>query len=267
MDDPGRKLKLFRERLGLRYRDVEHASRQIASWHGSDEFAIPLARLADIENRGTVPSIHRIYTLCAIYRLDPFEVCRWYGVDFSRLPADAARLPTPKTHPIQFDIEEHGEIQVPLLLDPGLDIRKTTFLSRMIQRWGILPVMLVSGLDPKHHRYGFIGLEDWSMYPLIQPGALVLIDDTQKKIETGGWTSEWERPIYFFEHRDGFLCGWCSLEDDRLTVIPHPASDYSPRVFLYPQEIEVIGQVVGVATRLDLGRKRRTRSSADRAGF
>lgn len=260
MEHPGRKLKQARERLGLRYRDVEQASQVIAQRHGNDEFVIALSRLADIENKGTVPSIYRLYTLCVIYRLDPLEVMRWYGVDFSQLPSDAAQLQAPRTHLIDFSWDDRGEVQVPLSLDPGLDMHKTTFLSRMIQRWGTLPLMLVSGLDLKHHRYGFIGTEDWSMYPLIQPGSLVLIDETRRRIATGGWTTEWERPIYFLEHRGGFVCGWCSLEEDRLTVIPHPASDCSPQIFAYPEEVEVIGQVVGVATRLDLAKKPRTRS-------
>ncbi len=41
------------------------------------------------------------------------------------------------------------------------------------------------------------------MYPLIQPGSLVLIDDTHRKIVNTGWANEYERPIYFFEHRKG----------------------------------------------------------------
>ena len=82
MEEPGQKLKRMRERLNLRYRDVEEASQKIAEIRGSDEFAIVLSRLADIENKGTVPTIFRLYSLCAIYRLDPVEVLEWYGVDF-----------------------------------------------------------------------------------------------------------------------------------------------------------------------------------------
>ena len=42
-----------RERLNLRYRDVEEASHRIADRHKNDEFSIALSRLADIENKGT----------------------------------------------------------------------------------------------------------------------------------------------------------------------------------------------------------------------
>lgn len=260
MEEAGRKLKHARERLNLRYRDVEQASLRIAERHKNDEFAIALSRLADIENKGTVPSIYRLYSLCAIYRMDITEVLEWYSVDLTKLPADAASVPLETTHGIGFSVGEHGEIQVPLRLDPGLDMSKTTYLSRMIQRWGTLPLMLLTGLDLKNHRYAFIGTEDWAMYPLLHPGSLVLIDEGKRKIAASGWASELERPIYFLEHRGGYLCGWCSLSEGRLVVIPHPASEFKPRVFAYPKEIDIIGQVTGVAMRLDQGKRRRTRS-------
>jgi len=260
MQEAGQKLKRARERLNLRYRDVEEASLRIAERHKNDEFIIALSRLADIENKGTVPSIYRLYSLCTIYRLDIHEVMEWYGVDVSQMPADAMSIQIERTHTVGFDADGHGEVQLPLSLDPGLDWRRTTYVSRMIQRWGKLPLMLLNGLDLKNHRYGFIGTEDWTMYPLIQPGSFVLIDETRRKIVNTGWTNEFERPIYFLEHRKGFACGWCTLNDSQLILQPHPASMCSPEVYAYPDEVEVIGQVTGVAMRLDQGKRRRTRS-------
>jgi transcriptional regulator with XRE-family HTH domain len=260
MDDAGQKLKRARERLNLRYRDVEEASVGIAERHKNDEYAIALSRLSDIENKGTVPTIYRIYSLAAIYRLNFHEVLEWYNVNLSELPGDAALVPVERTHPLSFSSDSFGEVQVPLSLDPGLDLRKTTYLSRLIQRWGRLPLVLLSGLDPKNHRYGFIGSEDWSMHPLLLPRSLVLIDETRRKIATSGWTNEFDRPIYFFEHRGGYACSWCTLAGDRLILQPHPSSPCVPEVYVYPEEIDVIGQVAGVAMLLDQAKRRRTRS-------
>ena len=81
------------------------------------------------------------------------------------------------------------------------------------------------------------------MYPIVPPGSLVVIDDTRRRIVEGGWASEYERPIYFLEHRQGFVCGWCSLREGRLVVQPHPASRCEPEFYAHPDEIEVIGQV------------------------
>ena len=258
MEDPGQKLKKIRERLNLKYREVEEASTRIADVRSSAEFIVALSRLADIENKGTLPSLYRLYSLCAIYLLDMPEVMGWYGVSLDTLAEDSMLAQLPRTHPIRFQANE-GEVQVPLSLDPGIDLSKTMFLSRLIQKWGRIPLMLFKNIDLKNYRYGFIGTEDWTMFPLIPPGALVVIDETRRRIQTSGWTSEFERPIYFLEHRHGYACGWCSLKDGKLIVVPHPSSAVDPEAFSFPDEIEVMGQVTGVAMTLDpVDRRRRT---------
>jgi hypothetical protein len=247
MEEPGQKLKRVRERLNLRYRDVEEASLRIAEIRGSDEFAIVLSRLADIENKGTVPTIYRLYSLSAIYRLDLVEVLSWYGVDLSGLAGDAAEVKLERTHMVGFTPGHFGSAVLPLALDPGIDLSRTTYLSRMIQKWGTLPLMLLNGLNPENYRYALVGTEDWSMYPLIQPGALVVIDDSKRKVASGGWSTEFERPIYFLEDRDGYSLGWCALEERRLIQFAHPSSNRAPIIFDYPEGVDVVGQVTAVA--------------------
>jgi len=256
MEEAGQKLKRVRERLKLRFRDVEEASTRIAAQHGNDEFIIVLSRLADIENKGTMPTPYRLYSLCAIYGIDLSEVLAWYGISIATLPADSLAMEHERTHPVGFNPEEGG-VQVPISLDPGLDLSRTVFLSRMIQRWGKVPLMLLNNIDLKSYRYGLIGTGDWSMFPIIPPGSLVVIDDTQRKVATSGWSTEFERPIYFLEHREGYVCGWCMLKSGTLTVQPHPSSLCDPESYNYPEEIEVIGQVTQVAMSLEARRRGR----------
>ncbi len=264
MEDPGQKLRRIRERLNLRVRDVEQASLKIADKYHNDDFAVLINRISEIENRNLVPTIHKLYSLCAIYRLDFQEVIEWYGVTLGSLPTDAASVDVPQTHMISFHGNTgHGrvstEVLLPLALDPGLDLRRTTYLTRMVQRWGKLPLLFLESLDLKEQRYALMGTEDWFMYPLLQPGTFVCIDETQQKIANSGWNNEFERPIYFFEHRQGFACGWASLSGEQLVLIPHPLSGCSPQVYKYPIDVDLIGQVSGIAMRLDQARRRRTR--------
>jgi hypothetical protein len=259
MEDAGQKLRRIRERLNLRVRDVEQASLKIADKYHNDEFAVLINRVSEIENRGLVPTVFKLYSLCAIYRLDFQEVLEWYGISLGALPADASLVDVPQTHAISFRGNNSGAVLLPLALDPGFDMRRTSYLSRLIQRWGRLPLMFLETLDIKEQRYALIGTEDWFMYPLLQPGTFVAIDDTQRKIASSGWSNEFERPIYFLEHRGGYACGWCSLNGDQLILQPHPASLCSPQMYTYPDEIDLIGQVSGIAMRLDQGRRRRTR--------
>ena len=256
MEDAGQKLKRVRERLRLKYRDVEEASVRIGAARGNDEYVVSLSRLSDIENKPTLPSLYKLYSLCVIYRLDLSEVLAWYGISSATMPADAAAIDLPRTHTIGFQVDE-GEVQVPIALDPGIDISKTVFLSRFIQRWGSLPLMLLGNRDLRSYRYGYIGSEDWSMSPLIPPGSLVVIDESRRRIASSGWTGEFDRPIYFFELRDGNLCGWASFDRQEVTVQFHPASSYAPQTFDYPGEIEILGQVTEVAMTLDPARRRR----------
>jgi transcriptional regulator with XRE-family HTH domain len=256
MEDAGQKLKQIRERLGLTYRDVEEFSARIAAVRRNDEFNVALSRLADIENRKTLPTFYRLYTLCAIYRLDMIEVLDWYGVALATVPADAALLSLPKTHKVGFKFDE-GEAQLPIALDPGFDSTRTVFLSRFIQKWGRLPLMLLNHTDLRNLSYGLIGTEDWSMFPILSPGALVVIDQGRRRIFNSGWNSEFERPIYFFEHREGYACGWCTLRENQLTVQFHASSLRDPEIYQHPKEIEVIGQVTGAAVTLDPVLRRR----------
>jgi transcriptional regulator with XRE-family HTH domain len=258
MEDAGERLKKVRDRLNLTIRDVEEGSRKIANRHKNDEFVVGLSRLSEIENKGVVPTIYRFYSLCAIYRLDMLEVLEWYAVELGELVADSGVLEIARTHVVGFKASGAGSVQFPLALDPGVDIRRTTFLSRIIQRWGRLPLSFLNGFDLKEHSYAFIGLEDWLMYPLIQPGSLVLIDESRRKVVNTGWTSEFDRPIYFLEHKNGFACGWCTLNDTQLVLQPHPASMCFPEVY-QSDAVDIIGQVTGVAMRLDQGRRRRAR--------
>ena len=112
MEEAGQKLKRVRERLRLKFRDVEDASALIAARHGNDEFLVALSRLADIENKGTMPSVYRLYSLCAIYRLDLGEVLSWYGISLSALPGDSDVIQHSRTHLVGFQVDD-GEIQGP----------------------------------------------------------------------------------------------------------------------------------------------------------
>jgi len=256
MEDPGQRLRRARERLNLRFRDVELASHQIAQKHGRDDFIVLISRLSDIENQGTLPSIYRLYSLCCIYRLELMEVLSWFGVPVGSLAGDAGSIQIETTHGIELDAE-CTEVSLPISLDPGIDLRRTFFVSEVVQRWGKLPLALVSGADIRRYRYGFVGTNDWSMSPAVPAGSLLVVDDTKRKIQTAGWRNQAERPIYFVQHGDAFYCRWCSLLNSVISLLPDPSSD-APVLHFAEREVDVIGQVIGLAISLDHEKRRRT---------
>src|ERR1700679_765534 len=124
MEDAGQRLRRARERLNLKFRDVEQASHLIAERRGNAEFGVLISRLSDIENQGTLPSLYRLYSLCCIYRLDLNEVLGWYGVPVEAMAADAGMIQIEKTHGINFNADGNAEALLPISLDPGIDLRR-----------------------------------------------------------------------------------------------------------------------------------------------
>ena len=246
----GQKLRALREQLGFTIREVEAASQRIAAKHSNDNFSLPLSRLSDIETKGVTPSIFRLYSFSVIYRRDVRELISWYGVDINQTAGDLSLVGPPRSH-LSEALAGATATYLPTEIDPGFDSRRTNNMGRMIQRWGLVPLSHLAQLQPERFVYGYIGSEDLTMYPLLLPGAFVQIDESLNKVQEGPWRSEYERPIYFVETREGFLCGWCAVVGDSLVLQPHPLSSALPRSFKQPNEAEVLGQVVGIAMRLN----------------
>jgi hypothetical protein len=93
-------------------------------------------------------------------------------------------------------------------------------------------------------------MEDYTLYPLIRPGSFVQIDSRQRKIRRGHWQSEFDRPIYFIELRDSYVCSWCELDGSQLILIPTPQSRVQARHVCYPRDADVVGRVTAVTMRI-----------------
>jgi len=245
----GQNLRALRERLGLTMRDVETSSAAIAEKHQSDEFAIPPSRLSDMETKGVVPSIYRLYSLSVIYRKDAREILTWYGVDMNRVAEDIPLANPPKSHKSEA-LENVSSVRIPVRMDPSFDPRYTANMGRLVEQWGVVPLTYLAQFADRRYTYGYIGTDDFTMYPILPPGTFVQIDESKTRVIEGAWRSEYERPIYFVETRDGYTCCWCTLQQEGLVLQSHPLSPVPVRVLKHPQDAEVIGQVVGVAMRL-----------------
>jgi transcriptional regulator with XRE-family HTH domain len=245
----GLNLRGLRERLGLTMREVESASARIAERHGNEEFGVSPSRLSDIETKGLVPSIFRLYSLAIVYRSDLRELLAWYGIDLSLSAADLQLNLPPKSH-IEETLQGTAKVAIPTRLDPSFDPRRSANLSRMVEQWGSVPLGYLANLSQDKYMYGYVGSEDFTMYPLLPPGTFLQVDEARNKIEQALWRSELERPIYFVETRDGYTCCWCSLKGNDIVLHSHPLSPVPVRVLRHPREAEVIGQVVGIALKL-----------------
>lgn len=247
----GEKLREYRERLGLTTRDVETRSQQIAEERHNREYYLSHAWVTDIENGKFKPSIYKIYSLSAIYHVGYTEVLSCFGLPISELGRYRLSIGVPRTHLLGGETDLQSEtVSLPIRFKPEFQLEKTNLLARVVEKWDQVPVGFLQHLDLHKSAYGYIGLEDYTLYPLIRPGSLVQIDATQRKISTEKWTTEFNRPIYFVELRTAYACSWCQVDHGQLIIIPHPHSHQDIRSFDYPSEAEIVGRVTGVAMRI-----------------
>jgi hypothetical protein len=217
--------------------------------HGNDEFSISPSRLSDVETKRVVPSIYRLYSMAVIYRREMRELLSWYDVDLNIVASDLDLVLPPKSH-FSSAIANVSAVQVPVRMDPSFDPRRTSNFGRMVEQWGVVPLAYLEQFATCQYTYGYIGSEDLTMYPILPPGTFVQVDEGKNKVMDGGWRSEYERPIYFVETRNGHTCCWCTLTREEIILQPHPLSPVAARALRFAQEAEIIGQVVGVAMRL-----------------
>lgn len=248
---PGGYLKELRERLQLALRDVQQASATVAAHEKNAHFYVSAARLAQIENDDSIPSVFKVFTLAVVYGVGFLDILQWYGVDPDRAHAYRAQLKLAGTHPVSSEVYNLGaKVTLPVRLDPTFKWETTQLINRVVALWGEIPAAFLINCNPRRHMYAYIGLEDYTMCPLLHPGALVMVDGERRQVARDGWKNEYERPIYLIELRDGYRCAWCQVSGSRITLIPHPISTVPVATFSLANEAEVVGQVVGVAMRL-----------------
>ena len=114
----GQKLRTLRERLGFTIREVEAASSRLAAKHQNDDYSVPLSRLSDIETKGVIPSIFRLYSFSIIYRRDLRELLSWYGIDANRTAGDLSLSEPPRSH-LSEAMASAAAIYLPTELDPA----------------------------------------------------------------------------------------------------------------------------------------------------
>ena len=237
---PGSKLKSLRNRCNITVRQVEQASGRIAEAKGDKRFRISNGWLAQLENGISEPSICKLFTLSVIYHADFRDLARLYNVDIEEIDKYGS-IANP--HETQLRHEAHDDHQ--RIINSARNFARACT--------GLKPQLTATDTPVPHEnrniRNGYVGLTDYTMYPLIRPGALVEIDASQTRLQSATWQNEFQRPIFFIELREGYACGWCELQGNQLLIIPHHSSPSTVRRLTYPREAEIVGRVVGYNTR------------------
>jgi hypothetical protein len=209
---------------------------RIAELYGNPKCKISESWLWRIEtNQGTASGV-KLLTLTYIYRLDTQELL---GTDDTA----TAMVFSQWRHPLS--PENH------ILIDPGpLD----DLVAQLLPGEYVEPPETTAILpnDPQFSsdRYvrAIIGTRDNRAYPMLRPGAVVLIDrqrrDINKRVKI---RHEFDTPIFFFETHGTPICGWAHRnKNGTVDIWAHPAAQMAPVNLFYEQEAQLVGQVVAV---------------------
>jgi transcriptional regulator with XRE-family HTH domain len=250
----GARLRQVRLRLGLTTREVAEMSRRLAAAEGRDDIALSHARLVQIENGSSTPSIYKMFALSAIYGLSVMTLLSFY-IDPDASSRCHLNVPVKNTHLIDVDLlATQNAIELPTTFKSDVSLQSTNLIREMVKVWGHVPVAWLARLDVRRSKYGMIGLSDYTMFPLLRPGSFVQIEEATGARQVSSYATEFDRPIFFIETREGYICSWCEIRGARLISIPHPLSPCRTREFVYPQDARPIGRVTAVAARLDHSR-------------
>jgi len=249
--EAGKCLRAKRERLHLSIRRVEQLSQRIAAEKSDPAFFVPHNWISDLENGRSKPRLAKFHSLSLIYDCDINEILSLFGLNVADLGNERGVVTLPHTHLSGLPLVRSS----PDIASPGLPRRpesgETDLVYRMFQRLGDMPLFLAHQAGADNVLYGYVGTDDYTLDPIIRPGAFVQIDPHQNRVIKGMWTNEHERPIYFVELRDNrYACSWCELEGGHLLLVPSPKSPMSIRQLRYPQDADIVGRVIGFAHRI-----------------
>lgn len=253
MSELGHKLRTIRQQRDLSLRQVEALTAALAKKHGDAARKVSASWLERLEREDHAIPHRTLQTLEEAY-----EVTHEGLTDESISTDEAARA-------LHAHLPELPVAVLKGLTDPSGShlLPPESWLSYFPQTT-LLPSLPSKDSEtrvPRHARaarlYGVLGSNDLTLLGLVQPGAILEIDHSVKVIDAAKiYQSISERPIYFLRSHYGYHCGWCELDSERvwLTLVPSALTKTPHRKWRYRDEVEVVGLVTRVLTRLSFSK-------------
>lgn len=233
--------------LGLGYKDIVSESDRLARLNNNDDMRIGKSTLGNIIS-GSIrqPGTAKLDSLRIILNLSQSEVDEAIGLQPERRFAEQLEMNRARTHEVPIDaVTRHRRIRIPFLRDDA-DFDRTQFLEGLVKGWAQIEVEYLGSIYPPHLCYVVVGDEDTNASPLAPPGSRLLVNKLFNKVPPAGNVSFHERELFYLMTPNGLTCVYAEmLSDERILLIPHPASGNLREEFNL-NEVTVIGQVVGV---------------------
>ena len=243
----GQLLRKSRTKMDLSLREASLMSHQIVVLLDDQRYFVSPSSLSDFEVLDTPPRhFHKAITLCSLYGLQFYSFLKTIGID----PETLGKEPMPDQLVGRPSVE-HG-------LRGNEEPRRGGFVEELLGECGEVPFFLrnsseiLSGLaDVSLDDCFWVGREPNPLHPYLTHALLVIVNRRKRKPVYFRSKSLWEQPLYVVLKRDGtYLCACCGIENGSLVVHPYSPQFYSPTQLRYPDDAEIVGQVVTIARKL-----------------
>jgi hypothetical protein len=245
-------LRKARAIAGLSFREASARSRRIADLLRNEQYFISPGSFSDYEAQQTAPRhFHKVITLCSVYAVPPSAFLRTLGI----IPEQGGGESMPD-HLV-------GRLLLDGVCDGGCETERCGgFMAELLAHWsGGVPLFLrrsLGTLSPlghlSLHDFFWIGGEKNALHPYLMNGVVVIVNRRKKRPLCSTSIPPWRQPLYVILTRDGtYLCGCCKIEEGNLVLHAYSQPIHRSKRFRYPQDAEVIGQIVTVARKLAHG--------------
>lgn len=230
--------------LRLSYKDVVTASERLAIAHNNPDMRIAKSTLGNIIS-GSIrqPGTAKLDSLRVILNLSRAEMDAAIGLRPERRFNEQLGMTRSRTHEVPIDaVTRHRRMKLPILRN-DTDMEVTQFLPL---RWTEVEVEYFSSYYPPHLAYVVVGEEDSNATPIAPPGSRLLVNKLLNEVHAVDNVSFERRELFYVRTPRGFTCMYAEpAPGDRIVLIPHPDSGNMREEF-HRDEVEIVGQVVGV---------------------
>lgn len=230
--------------LGLSYKDVVSASEHLARLNNNPDMRIGKSTIGNIIS-GSIrqPGTAKLDSLRVILNLSRADMDAAIGLQPERRFNEQMEITRARTHEVPMDaVTRQRRVKVPILRDDA-DLEATQMLP---SRWADVEVEYLGSFYPPHLAYVVVGEADTNASPIAPPGSRLLINKLLTEVHAAENVSFHERELFYVLTPRGFTCMYVeTAASDRIVLIPHPASGNMREEF-QRDEVEIIGQVVGV---------------------
>jgi len=126
-----------------------------------------------------------------------------------------------------------------------------------LDEWGEWPTLLsmaMPDLGQWRNRILRINQSAWfkGLDPLIAPHSVVVVDKLKvaPPSHAENHRHNWDRPIFALRHEGKTFCGYLEAHGTNLVLLPHPSASGTSRMVFRRRQVEILGQIVAVASPL-----------------